>query len=152
MFIKFIPSCLFFLILLMCFFASNILEVEWTLQTAAYYTLFSFAIAAFTSMTTRQFITILKTRGCSPRILFRNFNEKIWMTALLGVFFALVFLSFSLFTHYFLDKSIIKEYFYFGLKNPGLFFFWAAAIFGLNSLFIILVRTILKFIYLSHKY
>jgi hypothetical protein len=152
MIIKTLSFFLFLLTFVSIGLLSQFIHITWNWWSCVYYTIFSLAVASFTSFAFNQFISIIKIRGCSPRVLFYNFGEKIWMTFFLGSFFICLFIFINVLISFFIDKESFLRYFFYGLEHPEVFIFWTTSFFALNTIFILIIREIIKFFYLSRKH
>lgn len=147
--IRTIQGLLLILTLLFSFSIKDILDIEWTTEKEWFYALTSLFIAILIATCYRQFATILNTRGCNPKILLRNFHEKIWMTIGLGTFFFSLYLLIHVLGYFFVTRETFIEQMRFGIKHPGVYFILACFIVTCNALLIYIVRMIIKYLYIT---
>ncbi len=87
-------------------------------------------------------------RGWSFKLLFKDFNRKMWMTLSLGaVFFTLYFLIVYFGATY--AQQWGPDLIFVVYRNPVLFIYGGLALFAFLSLSIYLVRMLIKYLYLT---
>lgn len=88
------------------------------------------------------------SRGWSLKVLFKDFNRKIWMTICLGIaFFGLYLLIVSL-SVYFI-RPLGTDLLFLVYHNPVKFIYLGLWLFACFSLSIYLVRMVIKYFYLT---
>lgn len=95
----------------------------------------------------RQLKRLIKTRGCSPKKLFKDFNQKIWMTFGLGLFFLGLYAGFVFSLSLLLDKQNWLSIFTSVYEKPVLFIYGGLFLFVFFSLLIYLIRTLIVYIF-----
>ena len=87
-------------------------------------------------------------RGWSYRVLFKDFNRKMWMTLCLGLlFFFLYFMTVALGSH--VVRQWGTDFFFIVYRNPVTFIYGGLWLFAFLSLSIYLVRMFIKYVYLT---
>lgn len=87
-------------------------------------------------------------RGWTLKVLFKDFNRKIWMTIGLGCFFFfLYFFSVVLGSH--LIRHWQSDFFLLVYQYPVAFVYGGLSLFAFLSLTIYLVRMFIKYVYLT---
>ena len=87
-------------------------------------------------------------RGWTIKLLFKDFNRKMWMTLSLGaVFFTLYFLV------VYFGASYVQQWgpdlIFVAYRNPVLFIYAGLSLFAFLTLSIYLVRMFIKYLYLT---
>lgn len=83
--------------------------------------------------------------------LFKNFNQKIWMTGGLGIlFFGLYFLLISAFS-FFNDPTLRLNFFHFAYRHPVTFVYAGLMTFICVSISIYLARSAIAYLYNKKK-
>jgi hypothetical protein len=86
------------------------------------------------------FISLLKKY--QDRLL-KNFYQKIWMTAWLGLMFASLFLMGNFLLIYWVDPATFVQNFPLYIKNPSFLIRMGLAFFALNSFLILALRALI---------
>lgn len=74
--------------------------------------------------------------------LLKNIDQKLFMTAWLGFFFASFFLILCFLAGYYLQKEYLLNAFAYGKEHPGYFFQLAGALFATMTISVYIVRRI----------
>jgi len=119
-----VPTIVFFLLLIMSFLFREDLGNQWTWMKTTVYCFVSLLLATISFVSCKLLIKIVKTRGCSPRILFRGFSEKIWLTIGLALFFVSLFFFINFLIYHYMSKDLFLEHLAFGLQHPSYYFLW----------------------------
>lgn len=83
--------------------------------------------------------------------IFRDFNQKIWMTVGLGCSFFGFYLIMVLLGSYLLNGEVKKNLFLLVYKNPTVFIYLGLLVFVCISVIIIFARSLIKYLYNSKK-
>lgn len=92
------------------------------------------------------FKKVVQNRTYSLRPLFKDFRQKMWMTACLGILFLGLYLGFVLLSSQ-MDPERKMELFLLAYKHPLKFVYLGLIFFIGISVSIILARTIIKYLY-----
>lgn len=94
-------------------------------------------------------LKIILNRGCSPKKIFKQFREKMWMTFGLGLAFTCMYLLSIYLSGWFVNKETFLNILSFGIKKPRYLVYLGLFIFSFNTLLIYLFRIIIKYFYLK---
>lgn len=87
--------------------------------------------------------------GCHPLRLLRAFDEKMWMTFGLGVFFACLYLLINFIGSWVIEPKLFLEGWKAGLEHPSRWLYWGALVVVCNSLLIYTIRLVVMHVYNS---
>jgi hypothetical protein len=99
----------------------------------------------------RHLYSLIKQKKYSPRPLFKNFREKMWMTIGLGILFFSFYLLIVLFSSSLISPQIGLNLFFLFYSHPTEFIYLGLFIFACMSLSIYLVRMLIKYLYTTRN-
>lgn len=107
------------------------------------------ALIWMTYISLQYMIHLIKGKKYSPRPLFRDFRQKMWMTVGLGVPFFGFYLALVLFGSSLIDSQTGQQLFLLFYKHPTEFIYLGLFIFACLSLSVYFVRMFIKYFYLN---
>lgn len=90
---------------------------------------------------------LINIQSLSFRNVLDNFNQKIWMTCLLGLFYTILFFAINLALKEKINLQNFLAWLQLGLEKPWIYFYVAGLFFTLNSLIIISTRKVIIILY-----
>ena len=98
-----------------------------------------------------QITHCLTKRPVSFKRLSNGLRPKLWMTACLGTFFAVLYLTVVLLASWILEGDMRQRLFNFVYRHPTDFIYGGLAVFSAISLGILAVRSVIKKVYNSKR-
>lgn len=87
----------------------------------------------------------------SPRSIFKDFRQKMWMTCGLGVLFLALYLVVVAVGYFLKDSDLRLDFFFYVYKHPSLFIYLGLLVFACVSTSIYLARMVIKHLYNTRK-
>lgn len=92
-------------------------------------------------------IQMIRTKNFSARVLFKNFGQKMWMTAGIGLLFFGLYGVLVLYASRMMDQETRKNIFIFAYKHPIESIYLGLFVFVLASISIYLARMMIIYLY-----
>lgn len=100
-----------------------------------------------TYFSAKYFMKLMKNKAYSPRPLFKNFGQKMWMTVWLGCLFFGFYYVLVLLLSKVMDPSVKLDIFFLVYRHPVEFIYLGLIIFACMTVSIYIVRTIIIHLY-----